>query len=37
MMNSSRTASASRHAGAQQIVEMHDADRPIRFHDESAP
>ena len=25
---------ASRHAGAQQIVEMHDADRPIRFHDD---
>ena len=25
---------ASRHTGAQQIVEMHDADRPVRFHDD---
>ncbi len=23
-----------RHAGAQQIVEMHDADRPVFFHDD---
>ena len=29
-----QTEHASRHAGAQQIVEMHDADRALRFHDD---
>ncbi len=31
----SENTTASRHAGAQQIVEMHDADRPLRLdHDQ---